>query len=166
MLERILKTESIFLMVKQYLLKPIEGSLAVILFSISSFCMVHAAPTESEISSVEQAFPSLTQEDTKQKLEVMKLRLNASIEEWGSRLTRDDFEWTWQGKMLKQSKRVQICNIFQSVINDTYLLLRQNQESLSDTDQKNIENRQVFIQQLGIKNNTIPTKMGFNCIVK
>jgi len=160
------KHKGMCLMLKQQLLKPLQGCFAGILFLFSSVGYVYAADSEEQISTVEQAFPSLVQEDVKQKLELMKLRLNTSIEEWGSHLTRDDFEWTWRGRMLKQPKRVEICNIFQSVINDTYKLLRQNQASLSPIDQKNIESRQAFIKQLGIKDNTIPTQMGFDCIIK
>ena len=154
-------------MLKQQFLKAIQRGFLGILFLILSLSVVHAEDESPEISSVEMAFPSLViEDDVKQKLDAMKLRLNENIEQWGNGLTRDDFEWTWSGRMLKQPKRVEICNIFQGVINETYHLLRQNQSTLSAVDQKNIESRQAFIKQLGIEDNKIPTKMGFNCIIK
>ena len=153
-------------MLKQQFFKPFCAYLVALFFLVSSFNVVHADENDAALPSIEQAFPSLTQNDAKQKLALMKTKLNTNIEEWGSELTRDDFEWTWSGRILKQPKRVEICNIFQGVINDTYSLLIQNKSSLSPIDQKNIESRQAFIQQLGIKNNTIPTKMGFDCIIQ
>lgn len=153
-------------MLKQQSFKPFHAYFVVLFFLVSSLNIVHADETDAALPSIEQAFPSLTQNDAKQKLALIKSKLNTNIEEWGSKLTRDDFEWTWSGRILKQPKRVEICNIFQGVINDTYSLLIQNKSSLSAEDQKNIESRQAFIQQLGIKNNTIPTKMGFDCIIK
>lgn len=120
-----------------------------------------APATETVVDS-----PLLREQEVQQELALMKTHLDSRIEAWGNTLTPDDFEWTLRGRMLKQPKRIEVCNIFQKVINETYQLIYKNKANLDTENQKILENRSGFIQQLGIKNNTIPTKLGFDCIVK
>ncbi|WOE31393.1 MULTISPECIES: hypothetical protein [unclassified Acinetobacter] len=146
----------------------ISFCIGLLLCLSSSVNLVYAAESSETIvdDTLSESSPLLKELQVQQELALMKTRLNAQIKTWGDQLTADDFEWTLYGRMLKPAKRIEVCNIFQNVINETYQLLQQNKSQLTADNQKALESRHSFIQQLGIKNNTIPTKMGFSCMVK
>ncbi len=101
--------------------------------------------------------------EIQQGLQEMQQRLNTRIEDWGKTLKREDFEWSWRGRQLKQPKRQEVCNIFQGVVNDTYNMAQKNKARLNEEDQKRLQNRHLFIEALGYENNIVDTKMGFDC---
>lgn len=150
---------------KQQCTRSLYSSFGVVLFLISSFSMVQA--DQVSIHTAEQVLSSvIKEEEIQRELNGMQIRLDQQIDDWGKTLTKDDFEWTLRGRMLKQPQRVEICNIFQNVINETYLLVKKHNANLSDSDKKIVENRDTFIQKLGVKDKTISTKMGFSCVIK
>lgn len=138
--------------------------MSAMIFLSSCFSLVQAAEATEAILGTTS--PLLQEQDIQQELANMKTRLNTRIEDWGKTLTPNDFEWTWRGRMLKQSKRIEVCNIFQNVINETYRLMIKHKSNLNEANQKVLEDRNTFIQQLGINDHTIPTQMGFSCVVK
>ncbi|MFV5491624.1 hypothetical protein [Acinetobacter sp. ASP199] len=114
---------------------------------------------------VEELKP-LSQEEIRQGMAKMQQQLNDRIEAWGKTLTKDDFEWSWRGRILNQPKRQEVCNIFQGVVNETYGLAVQNKARLSPESQDVLKNRNLFIERLGYKDNIVDTRMGFNCRLK
>ena len=85
----------------------------------------------------------------------------------GKTLKAEDFERSWYGgRQLKKSKRQEVCGIYQGLVNETYGLAQKNKARLSQADQKQISDRNQFIQSLGYENNIVDTKMGFNCRLK
>lgn len=104
-----------------------------------------------------------TQAEIRQGLKEMQQKMISSIEVWGSSLKSEDFERTWTGRQLVKSKRQEVCGIYQTVINDTYRLAKENRARLSQKDQTVLNDRNLFIQSLGFKENIVDTKMGFNC---
>ncbi|HJF26943.1 hypothetical protein OC498_12765 [Acinetobacter bohemicus] len=117
---------------------------------------------EETVAATEKIQP-ITQAEVQQSLTEMQQRLNLRIEQWGQSLQRDDFEWTWHGRKLKQSKRQEVCDIFQQVVNEMYQLMVENKARLRPEDQKLLSNRDGFIEKLGYQNNRVNTKMGFDC---
>lgn len=107
----------------------------------------------------------ITQAEIQQSLRDMQKRLDARIEKWGQSLDADDFQWTWQGRKLKQAKRQEVCNIFQGVVDEMYQLAVQNKARLDQEEQKLLSNRSLFIEKLGYKNNQVDTQMGFDCLL-
>ena len=108
-----------------------------------------------------------TKAEIKQGMLEMQQRQNQRIEEWGKTLKADDFERSWYGgRQLKKSKRQEVCGIYQGLVNETYGLAQKNKARLSQADQKQISDRNQFIQSLGYENNIVDTKMGFNCRLK
>lgn len=108
----------------------------------------------------------LTQAEIQKAMGDMKRKLNVRIEAWGKKLTRRDFEKV-QGKVrLKYAKKLEVCQIFQSVIDETYQLALKNKHRLSPADQQNVGSRNDFIQALGFKDNIVRTEMGFDCRIK
>lgn len=93
----------------------------------------------------------------------MQKRLDARIDNWGQSLNSDDFEWTWRGRKLKQTKRQEVCAIFQGVVNEMYQLAVKNKARLNPEEQKLLSNRSLFIEKLGYENNRVNTQMGFDC---
>jgi len=125
----------------------------------------HAEDTKAQIEmpKVVPEVQPFSKAEIQQGLQEMQLRLNTRIEDWGKTLKREDFEWSWRGRQLKQPKRQEVCNIFQGVVNDTYNMAQKNKARLNMEDQKLLENRHHFIEALGYENNIVDTKMGFDC---
>lgn len=64
----------------------------------------------------------LTEKEIQQGLLNMKNKMNQRIEQWGSVLNRQDFDRV-RGKMqLKAAKQLEVCAIFQGVIDEHTLL--------------------------------------------
>ena len=128
----------------------------------------HADPVEVVSEPIVTAPPvveitPMTQEEMQQAMEVMSQKLNNRIKNFGNKLTKDDFEWTWKGRQLNKAKRQEVCGIFQDLIDDMYKGAVENKQRLSPADQKVIADRNLFIQKLGYQNNIVDTNMGFNC---
>lgn len=125
----------------------------------------HAEDTKApiEMPKVVPEVQPFSKAEIQQGLQEMQQRLNTRIEDWGKTLKREDFEWSWRGRQLKQPKRQEVCNIFQGVVNDTYNMAQKNKARLNEEDQKRLENRHLFIEALGYENNIVDTKMGFDC---
>ncbi|TQR67259.1 hypothetical protein E2K52_05020 [Acinetobacter sp. RF14B] len=140
-------------------LKPIL-TLSLALYLGMTALPLHAE--EETVAATEKIQP-ITQAEVQQSLTEMQQRLNLRIEQWGQSLQRDDFEWTWHGRKLKQSKRQEVCDIFQQVVNEMYQLMVENKARLRPEDQKLLSNRDGFIEKLGYQNNRVNTKMGFDC---
>ena len=96
----------------------------------------------------------------------LQQRQNQRIEEWGKTLKPDDFEWGWFGRQLKKPKRQEVCGLYQGLIDETYSLAQQNKSRLPAADQQQLEDRSLFIQSLGYKDNIVDTRMGFNCRIR
>ena len=108
----------------------------------------------------------LTEQEMKQGLLNMQNKMNQRIEQWGNALSRQDFERV-RGKMqLKPAKQLEVCAIFQKVIDETYLAAQANKHRLTEADQKLIGSRTDFIHALGFKHNIVPTELGFDCRMK
>ncbi|ATO21041.1 hypothetical protein BS636_09085 [Acinetobacter sp. LoGeW2-3] len=129
------------------------------MFSVSSQAQEEPQQPAEEVKP-------LIQEEIKQGMAEMQQRLNDRIEAWGKTLTKEDFEWSWRGRILNQPKRQEVCNIFQGVVNETYRLAVQNKARLSPESQEVLKDRNVFIERLGYKDNIVDTRMGFNCRLK
>lgn len=108
----------------------------------------------------------LTEKEIQQGLLNMKNKMNQRIDQWGSVLNRQDFDRV-RGKMqLKAAKQLEVCAIFQGVIDETYLAAQANKHRLTEADQKVISSRTDFINALGFKNNIVQTELGFDCRMK
>ena len=106
----------------------------------------------------------LTKAEIQQGILVMKQDLHDRIDAWGANLKAEDFErGVFSGRQLNKRKRQEVCGIFQGVIDRSYKLAVENKARLSESDHKIIEDRNLFIQSFGYKNNIVDTKMGFNC---
>ena len=116
--------------------------------------------------SVQPESNLLTSEEIQKALAAMKNKMDLSIDTWGNKLTRKDFERVRGKLQLKESKQLEVCNIFQGVINETYQLAQTNKQRLTPSDQKLIENRSNFIKALGFKDNIVNTNMGFDCLMQ
>ncbi|OTG78050.1 hypothetical protein B9T33_14465 [Acinetobacter sp. ANC 5054] len=122
------------------------------------------ADTEIPIDNNQLAeIQPLTKAEIQQLLSEMQQRQNQRIEEWGKTLKAEDFERTWLGRQLKKPKRQEVCGIYQGLVNETYALAQKNKLRLPKSDQQFLEDRDLFIQSLGYKDNIVDTKMGFNC---
>jgi hypothetical protein len=119
----------------------------------------------SHVANAEDPKP-FTQAEIQQGMQAVKNNLNDKIEAWGKSLKSDDFERGWKGRQLKAQKKQEVCDIFQSAIDDTYKMALENKNRLSEADQKALQDRNVFITNLGFKDNTVDTKMGFNCLIR
>lgn len=131
--------------------------------------LVHAEETKMAIElpkAMTEMVQPFSKAEIQQGMQEMQQRLNTQIEDWGKTLKKDDFEWSWTGRQLKQPKRQEVCNIFQGVVNETYSMAQKNKARLSVEDQKILENRHLFIESLGFDNNIVDTRMGFNCRLK
>ena len=123
---------------------------------------VYADPV-SEIT-VPVVETKMTSVEMQQVLTHLQSGLNQKIERWGKSLEKKDFERNWLGQhQLNKEKRIEVCGIYQNLMNETYQWALKNKTRLNIADQKNLENRKQFIQSLGFKNNIVDTKMGFNC---
>ena len=131
----------------------------VLLFSI---CVAPMAIANTEEVVVEEIQP-LTKAEIQQLLSEMQLRQNQRIEEWGKTLKAEDFERSWFGRQLKKPKRQEVCGIYQDLVDETYVMVQTNKLRLSEADKKLLEDRNLFIQSLGYKDNIVDTQMGFNC---
>ena len=116
----------------------------------------------NQITQVEKTEP-LTEAEIQSGLQAMQSKLNLRIEKWGQTLQQDDFEWSMRGRILKQPKRQEVCQIFQGVIDETYALALKNKHRLAEADQLLLKDRSAFIQRLGYEDNIVDTRMKFNC---
>lgn len=105
----------------------------------------------------------ITQTEIQQGLLEMKNKMNIRIEDWGKQLDRNDFDRKNGKLVLKKSKQVEVCRIFQVVIDETYQSAQSNKHRLAPAEQKMVETRAAFISALGIKDNIIQTKLDFDC---
>ena len=106
----------------------------------------------------------LTKVEIQQGILAMKQDLHDRIEAWGANLKAEDFErGVFSGRQLNKQKRQEVCGIFQGVIDRSYALALENKARLPEGDLKIIEDRNLFIQSFGYKNNIVDTQMGFNC---
>ena len=121
------------------------------------------AQEASDVMGETQQVQPITQAEIQQGLADMQKRLDARIDNWGQSLNSDDFEWTWRGRKLKQTKRQEVCAIFQDVVNEMYQLAVKNKARLNPEEQKLLLNRSLFIEKLGYENNRVNTQMGFDC---
>ncbi|MDM1780994.1 hypothetical protein HX120_04175 [Acinetobacter indicus] len=137
----------------------------ILTLSLGLYLGMTALPlhAEEQTAAAPEKIQPITQAEVQQSLAEMQQRLNLRIEQWGQALQRDDFEWTWHGRKLKQSKRQEVCDIFQQVVNEMYQLMVENKARLRPEDQKLLSNRDGFIEKLGYQNNRVNTKMGFDC---
>lgn len=130
-------------------------------------CLLTPLSNADEATLIAEDTPQLiSQAEIQQGLLDVRNKMNTRIETWGATLTRTDFERKKGKLVLKPSKQAEVCQIFQGVIDETYLSSHANKHRLSLDDQKLIESRALFIQALGIENSIIPTKLGFDCRVK
>ncbi|WP_034585835.1 MULTISPECIES: hypothetical protein [Acinetobacter] len=136
----------------------IASCVTLLVFNLSS-----RAEEVQQPEAQQKAIKPMTQEEIQQGLAEMQQRLNDRIEAWGKTLTKNDFELSWRGRILKQPKRQEVCNIFQGVVNETYRMAVQNKARLSPEAQEVLKDRNVFIEKLGYHNNIVDTRMGFNC---
>ncbi len=143
----------------------ITASCAVLLM-FSGASQAQPEPQQPEPQQPVEEVKPLTQEEIRQGMAEMQQQLNECIEAWGKTLSKDDFEWSWRGRILNQPKRQEVCNIFQGVVNETYHLAVQNKARLSPESQEVLKNRNLFIERLGYKDNIVDTRMGFNCRLK
>lgn len=127
-----------------------------------SICVAPMAIANTEEVAVEEIQP-LTKAEIQQLLSEMQLRQNQRIEEWGKTLKAEDFERSWFGRQLKKPKRQEVCGIYQDLVDETYTMVQTNKLRLSEADKKLLEDRNLFIQSLGYKDNIVDTQMGFNC---
>ncbi len=108
-----------------------------------------------------------TKAEIQQGMLEMQQRQNQRIEEWGRTLKADDFERSWYGgRQLEKVQASGSLRIYQGLVNETYGLAQKNKARLSQADQKQISDRNQFIQSLGYEDNIVDTKMGFNCRLK
>lgn len=70
-----------------------------------------ASQAQPEPQQPAEEVKPLTQEEIRQGMAKMQQQLNERIEAWGKTLSKDDFEWSWRGRILNQSKRQEVCNI-------------------------------------------------------
>lgn len=116
--------------------------------------------------AIEAQIQPLTEAEIQQGLVDMRQKMNSGIDAWGEKLTRKDFERKRMQLVLKVDKQQEVCNIFQGVVDETYQSAQRNKYRLTEDDQKVVDNRTTFVQALGIQNNIIPTKLGFDCRVR
>ena len=134
-------------------------------FSTSLFIANLSSANEPPIV-IEEGVQLITKQEIQQGLVEMQKKMNTRIEQWGSKLTREDFDRKRGKLVLKSSKQLEVCGIFQGVIDETYQSAQRNKHRLTEDDQKVVENRTAFVQALGIQNNIIPTILGFDCRVR
>ncbi len=108
----------------------------------------------------------LSKAEIQQGMAELQQRQNQRIEELGKTLKPEDFEWGWFGRQLKKPKRKEVCGLYQGLIDETYSLAQQNKSRLPAADQQQLEDRSLFIQSLGYKDNIVDTRMGFNCRIR
>lgn len=141
-----------------------QNILMLLKYALISFVML--MPTVEANEAVKASPELLTQQEIQQGLLDMKNRMNQRIEQWGNALNRHDLERV-RGKMqLKKAKQLEVCAIFQGVIDETYLAAQAHKHRLTEADQKLISHRTDFIQALGFKNNIVHTELGFDCRMK
>ena len=121
---------------------------------------------EQEQALTLQEVDRLTQAEIQKAMGEMRKKLNVRIDAWGKKLTRKDFQRVKGKVQLKQAKKVEVCQIFQHVIDETYQLVQVNKQRLTEEDQKIVTNRSDFIKLLGLKDNIVRTEMGFDCRIQ
>lgn len=127
------------------------------------FCLALMVGTVAHAEELNVDVQPFTKAEMQQGMQAMKQGLHDRIEAWGTNLKPEDFERSWTGRQLNKQKRQEICGIFQDVIDHTFKLAVDNKARLPEEDQNIIEDRNLFIQSFGYKDNIVDTKMGFNC---
>ena len=143
------------------------------IFVLGGLCICSVLSMADEVKSLPIS-PEITTEmvqpfskaEIQQGMQEMQQRLNIRIEKRGHQLKREDFEWTWKGRQLKQNKRKEVCAIFQGVVNETFNMAQKNKARMRVGEQNLLNSRQQFIEALGFKENRVDTKMGFDCILR
>lgn len=105
----------------------------------------------------------LTEAEVQKALNDMRIKILKDLEIWSNQLKRSDFNRQGGQLSLKPAKQQEMCQIFQKTIDETYLLAKKNRHRMNPEEQAIVDNRSRFLQTLGFKNNTIPTKLGFDC---
>lgn len=137
------------------LLKKINISVFFLTYMVSVFAQVDSPIIENK---------SLTKAEIQKGMQLIKQDLYDRIDAWGETLKPTDFERSlFSGRQLNKEKRQEVCAIFQGVIDRSYKLAVENKSRLPEVDHKMIEDRNLFIQNFGYKDNIVDTKMGFNC---
>ncbi|QIO05318.1 hypothetical protein [Acinetobacter shaoyimingii] len=107
----------------------------------------------------------LTQTEIQKELEMMKIKMNERIERWGNSLSKKDFQQVDGHFQLNVNKQIEICQIFQSVVNEAFQLAQSNKHHLTLVDQNILNNKKQFIRSLGFENNIVRTQLGFDCLM-
>lgn len=147
-------------------IQHLKNNFTVVCVSSASLLFVNTSFANEPLLVVEENVQLITQQEIQQGLADMQKKMNSRIEQWGSKLTRSDFDRKRGKLVLKSSKQLEVCEIFQGVIDETYQSAQRNKHRLTPSDRKVVENRASFVQALGIKNNIIPTQLGFDCRVQ
>ena len=131
----------------------------MLLLSCSMVTPVFAEQVAKPVDAVEKVSP----EEIKVALKNMNNDFSQRIDQWGKNLKRDDFNVVRGKASLKPAKRQEVCNIFQSVVDETYQLALNNRHRLNEEESKIVADRPLFIQKLGFEGGIIKTEMGFDC---
>ncbi|WP_228720305.1 hypothetical protein [Acinetobacter portensis] len=131
--------------------------------NVPMFCLALMMGTVAHAEELDADIQPFTKAEMQQGMQAMKQGLHDRIEAWGANLKPEDFERSWTGRQLNKQKRQEVCGIFQDVIDHTFKLAVDNKARLPEVDQNIIEDRNLFIQSFGYKDNIVDTKMGFNC---
>lgn len=131
----------------------------------ASLFLANSSFANEPLIVAEESVQLITKQEIQQGLVDMQKKMNSRIDQWGSKLTRSDFDRKRGKLVLKSSKQLEVCGIFQGVIDETYQSAQRNKQRLTESDRKVLENRASFVQALGIQNNIIPTQLGFDCRV-
>ena len=138
-----------------------------VLFACSAMVMADEIKPMTQVAEIPtEIIQPFSKAEIQQGMQEMQQRLNTRIEDWGGELKREDFEWTWRGRQLKQYKRTEVCGIFQGVVNEIYSMAQKNRARLSVQEQALLKDRSKFIEALGYQHNRVDTKMGFDCLLK
>ena len=105
----------------------------------------------------------LTEAEVQKALDDMRSKMLKDLDTWSSQLKRSDFKRQGGQLSLKQIKQLELCQIFQKTIDETYVLAKNNRHRMNAEEKAIVDNRAKFLQILGFKNNVIATKLGFDC---
>ncbi len=143
-----------------------KNNFAVLCVFSSSLFITNLSSANEPSIVVGEGVQLITKQEIQQGLVEMQKKMNTRIEQWGAKLTREDFDRKRGQLVLKSSKQLEVCGIFQGVIDETYLAAQANKYRLTEADQKVVSSRADFINALGFKNHIIKTELGFDCRMK
>lgn len=146
-------------------IQHLKNNFTALCMASASLFLANSSFANEPLIVAEESVQLITKQEIQQGLVDMQKKMNSRIDQWGSKLTRSDFDRKRGKLVLKSSKQLEVCGIFQGVIDETYQSAQRNKHRLTDGEQKLVENRTSFVQALGIKNNIIPTQLGFDCRV-